>query len=201
MTSHKILTDPELHEPKGVSSASANTVYVSNGSGSGVWTTTSSLGTQYQGWSKYVDDNYTGATSLVIGNSGAATKLLIDGVGETSEAEAPTGATDSLWNTSTNVIEPIASNDFYLVHLGFTVSVSTSLTYFVAQLNVGGSSGVVWEQTLTNPRGVGEKFNLTIPAIANADFVANGGSLYLYKSGTSMSVQDMSVTIARLYKG
>lgn len=34
---HAILTDPQLHEPKGVASAANGRVYVSNGSGSGVW--------------------------------------------------------------------------------------------------------------------------------------------------------------------
>lgn len=35
---HNVLTDPFLHEPKGVSTAAANQVYVSNGSASGSWT-------------------------------------------------------------------------------------------------------------------------------------------------------------------
>jgi len=35
---HSTLTDPYLHEPKGVASASSGDVYVANGSGSGAWT-------------------------------------------------------------------------------------------------------------------------------------------------------------------
>lgn len=35
---HSSLTGSELHEPKGASSAAANTVYVATGSGSGAWT-------------------------------------------------------------------------------------------------------------------------------------------------------------------
>lgn len=35
---HASLTDPELHEPKGVASATSGQVYVANGSGSGTWT-------------------------------------------------------------------------------------------------------------------------------------------------------------------
>lgn len=34
---HSTLTDPYLHEPKGVASASTGEVYVANGSGSGAW--------------------------------------------------------------------------------------------------------------------------------------------------------------------
>lgn len=38
---HSALTDPNIHEPKGVSSASSGQVYVANGSGSGSWMYTS----------------------------------------------------------------------------------------------------------------------------------------------------------------
>lgn len=34
---HKNLTDPQLHEPKGVAAASENTVYFANGKGTGAW--------------------------------------------------------------------------------------------------------------------------------------------------------------------
>lgn len=37
MPAHSALTGADLHEPKGVASASANTVYVANGAGSGTW--------------------------------------------------------------------------------------------------------------------------------------------------------------------
>lgn len=37
MVAHSTLTGADLHEPKGVASASAGTVYVANGAGSGVW--------------------------------------------------------------------------------------------------------------------------------------------------------------------
>lgn len=39
MALHKDLTGSDLHEPKGVTGASAGQVYVANGSGSGAWTT------------------------------------------------------------------------------------------------------------------------------------------------------------------
>lgn len=38
---HSLLTGSSLHEPKGVAAASASRVYVSNGAGSGSWTTVS----------------------------------------------------------------------------------------------------------------------------------------------------------------
>ena len=40
---HSSLTDPYIHEPKGVASASVGKVYVANGSGSGTWTSKETL--------------------------------------------------------------------------------------------------------------------------------------------------------------
>lgn len=37
MPSHVSITDPNLHEPKGVAAAAVDRVYVSNGAGSGAW--------------------------------------------------------------------------------------------------------------------------------------------------------------------
>jgi len=34
---HNVITDPDIHEPKGVAAASSGQVYVANGSGSGTW--------------------------------------------------------------------------------------------------------------------------------------------------------------------
>lgn len=34
---HKLITDPDIHEPKGIDGATANKVYISNGTGSGSW--------------------------------------------------------------------------------------------------------------------------------------------------------------------
>lgn len=35
---HSTITDPDIHEPKGIDFAPANSIYIANGNGSGVWT-------------------------------------------------------------------------------------------------------------------------------------------------------------------
>lgn len=42
---HKLITDPDIHEPKGTSTALANQVYAANGSGSGSWQDVKPAGT------------------------------------------------------------------------------------------------------------------------------------------------------------
>lgn len=34
---HRLISDPEIHEPKGISNAPSNTAYHANGNGSGIW--------------------------------------------------------------------------------------------------------------------------------------------------------------------
>ena len=37
MPEHSVITDPDLHEPKGIVGTTSGDIYVSNGAGSGVW--------------------------------------------------------------------------------------------------------------------------------------------------------------------
>lgn len=43
MPEHSTITDPDIHEPKGIAAAIANQVYLSNGAGSGTWSTLATL--------------------------------------------------------------------------------------------------------------------------------------------------------------
>jgi len=49
MTEHVTITDPQIHEPKGVSTATSGEIYVANGLGSGTWQLPDSfdVGTMY----------------------------------------------------------------------------------------------------------------------------------------------------------
>lgn len=65
---HSALTDPNLHEPKGASTAASGKVYVANGSGTGVW--------QYIAGHSYGDLYITsGTTSQTLAAASALAKL------------------------------------------------------------------------------------------------------------------------------
>lgn len=57
MAEHSDLTDPELHEPKGASTASANNVYVADGAGSGTWQKVDSDVLDYSGVLSDIQDD------------------------------------------------------------------------------------------------------------------------------------------------
>jgi hypothetical protein len=74
---HEVIADPYIHEPKGVASALADKVYVSNGTGSGTW-------------KKLSPSSLAGIT----GNGTVGTFLSIDGTGNFVFLPAPHGQTD-----------------------------------------------------------------------------------------------------------
>lgn len=74
---HEVIADPYIHEPKGVASALADKVYVSNGTGSGTW-------------KKLSPSSLAGIT----GNGTVGTFLSIDGTGNFVFLPAPHGQCD-----------------------------------------------------------------------------------------------------------
>lgn len=80
--SHATLTDPNLHEPKGVAAASADSIYQANGSGSGSWKlpikkysisiTPSSVTAQLTAEQTFTCSGLASATDTIIGVSGPA---------------------------------------------------------------------------------------------------------------------------------
>lgn len=72
---HKLITDPDIHEPKGVAASTANKVYVADGAGSGTW-------------KKLSPPQLSGLTT----NGTAGDTLTVDGSGNFVFAGAPHGA-------------------------------------------------------------------------------------------------------------
>lgn len=96
MAEHNTLTDPELHEPKGVSAAAEGQVYVADGAGSGTWQAQNSTGT-HVGFADY-NDLATATTPLSIVGGASAIYIPNDASGpQTTEVYLPAGIT-SVWD-------------------------------------------------------------------------------------------------------
>ncbi len=76
MPEHSVITDPNIHEPKGISTALANEVYSANGAGTGSWNKIYT-----QGWEDIAD---AGAAQNL--TSGAWVDLQNDGTGANSNS-------------------------------------------------------------------------------------------------------------------
>lgn len=84
---HSTLTDPDIHEPKGASSASANSAYIADGSGSGSWTVIRNLNKIYLS-TQIADVSTAGSHWLVIPATGTISKIysVIHGALGTADA-------------------------------------------------------------------------------------------------------------------
>ena len=196
MPLHSTLTDPELHEPKGVSTATSGRVYVSNGAGSGSWVHIPS------GWGYYQD-----SSSAQTFNTSDA-KLTINGLGLlTNTVYLPNEIRGSgqLWSTSTNKITPIRLGDAYNVRLDLPVTARSAAAELTVSLDIGGGATPT-VVILPEYVGVGKTAPFTvsvaIPLVAlSSTTVTNGIQFFLKVDSGSIDVTNPSITIIRTHSG
>lgn len=152
------------------------------------------------GWDFHLDGTYvTGSRRTIL--AGARTQITIDGTGEDIGHPVETHTADHFWNVSTNQIVPSAANDFGIVRFAMTgSSIAASTNRFEVELDVGGSTGVIFQETGVFAKGSGadQWFNFTIPLFAGPDFVANGGTIFVTPESDA-DFWDFALTAVRVY--
>lgn len=163
---HKNIPEANLHEPKGVSVATAGRAYISNGAGSGSWKpiidptgvaankiwVADGLGgvtardTTRMGWWDY-NDATTAGTPIVLTAAGTPFNLTNDGAGGSTNKTYRLPEVADIWNSGTNRF------DFTGLKLGDTVEMridtvvtTTGVNHEVLtsiQLGIGGSPYVL----------------------------------------------------------
>lgn len=194
--SHSALTGSDLHEPKGISSASQSQVYVANGSGGGVWTDWPS------GWGYYKDN----ASAQTISTSD--TKVTNDGADSTTdETNLPRvirGST-SLWNTTTNKIVPITEGDSYALRVDLPVTAKVSSpTILTLKLDIGGGASpsiVIVSNDLVVTGTPPFTLSVAFPIFCSSTFVSNGGQLFASTDTGTLDIDNPGVFLSRLHAG
>lgn len=126
MAEHASLTDPHLHEPKGIASAPNASVYVANGSGSGSWTVQIPSQTGNNGKSLITDgastswsDKNTVFSTGVISNL-TGTPVIKSGINCASVSKLATGHYEV--NFSSNATNEYYRGPFIQVQSGVSVA-------------------------------------------------------------------------------
>lgn len=199
---HSSLTDPNLHEPKGISTATADQVYISNGSASGTWTNVNR--TPGTGWGKYTNTNYVGTTALAVGN----TEVNIPFNNADTVTQLPItlgGSTYSLMDLATEKLLFVSEGDLHAVTFTFKVySVSGSPT-FVNLILYGSSDGTTYntllgDKTIPLSKGAGQIIVETSQFPVTAAMVTNGAKLYVVTNTGTVNLIDIGVISARIHK-
>lgn len=190
---HSSLTGSELHEPKGADTASANTVYFADGSGSGSWSSIS----KSTGWASFTD---TGGTQSISASASLGT-LITNDKNTAVETYDPADATASLWDSSANKFKPIAVGDIYIAQLSFEMNAIASLSYGVVEIHNGAS--IIGSQTFGNEAGTSHIYNLTFLIPVDATLLANGGTFNMYKDsgGATMTIDNVKMIFSRIHQG
>lgn len=193
MALHSTLTDPNLHEPKGVATASKGDVYVSDGLGSGAWTE------PYSGFGFYVD-----AAAEQTFNTTAA-KLSIDGAAANTNIDRLPLAirgVGNLWDTTNDVITPVAQGDAYACRLLLPVTAKATAAYANLTLDIGGAAGItnsILKAKIDVSRTPPFTEHIDITIFCEGTFLTNKGQLFLDVDAGSIGVTGPSILISRIH--
>lgn len=148
------------------------------------------------GWASYGDTLYTDVSPLVL-VAGAATPLP-NNAGNTIDDYLPDGVTEFYDGT---IITPQNEGDYYVFTLRFRAKSSTgSLTHLDFGIDIGGTQGVIFRESLTFTKGSGvyQNYSIVVPFFSGATFIANGGIVKVTSNTGSVSMSEIFYQIVRV---
>jgi len=199
---HKDIPDAQRHEPKGISTASANTVYMSNGSATGSWTLVNRLpGT---GWGKYTNTTYVDTTVLPI----STTEVLLPFTTADNESQLPislSGTTYSLMDTANDKALFISAGDLHNITLTLKIY-STSGSPVTMDLKIYGSSdgvtyaSMIGETTVNIVKGADQVITQSAMFSVTSDMVTHGAKIYLVTNTGTANIINIGLISSRIHK-
>ena len=204
---HSNLTDPNLHEPKGISTATADQVYISNGSASGNWRDVNRLpGT---GWGQYSNSVYTGTTYLNITSTGVVLPFDTN-VNVTQLPITLTGSTSSLMDLTTERLLFVSAGDIHSITLSFFIATETGSAVYVDLSMYTSTDGttyatLVGEATYPILKSAGGTVNQYVNASSlfpvSANMATYGAKIELKTAtGDAINIKDINVITTRVHK-
>lgn len=159
---HKDLPESQLHEPKGVSTATSGQIYIANGSGSGAWTNQPiPPGVVSQGVYDY-NDLTTASTPIPLSVANTQYEMTNDGAGAFTNLTYALPGLANIWDVATDRFDfnsgsVLRLGDTVDIRFDFEVVTSTANTAveFDLELGIGGSAYQLVINPLTNFKTAG----------------------------------------------
>lgn len=168
---HNIITDPDIHEPKGVAAATADKVYISNGSGSGTW--------EYPPAKAHADMYITGGTTTHT-LAGASAFSLLNPSGEWTA-----GVTNILTSTpASGIITLNQAGDYFIdFWINFTTTAIAAGSAYNFKYAVDAVVGTR-KTVVTKPTNGADKLTLASSGLVSA---TAGQTLAIHVGGDGVS--------------
>ena len=202
---HKDIPDAQLHEPKGVVSATAGKAYIANGSGSGTWRKVTEADVDYTdktknrfGWNDISDSLYTSGSPRSI-SSGVRTQLTNNGLA----AQTDTSRLGTIWDTSLNQFLVNDLNSTYIARINFKVKAAAAAgTPYVIKLeSESGNGSTVIAATDYTIKGGGYENSISHTVLYyNGSFINNYPLKVFITPDTNITLYQIGFVIQRLYK-
>lgn len=171
---HSLLTGADLHEPKGIESATANQVYISNGSGSGTWQNTASTigvsqfstGDLKPTFKTVADSSWIMCDDGTIGSAASAA---------TNRANADTATLFALlWNNFANTEAPVSGSRGASAAADFAANKTIRLPLVLGRVyGVAGAGAGLTSRVLGKTVGV-ETYTLVITDLPASGYTFTG---------------------------
>jgi hypothetical protein len=202
---HVVITDPNIHEPKGVSSAQISTVYKANGTGSGTWSRLTETDLAYSdktknifGWNDIADSLYTSGSPRAI-SSGVRTQLT----NNAAAAQTDTSRLGSLWSTSLNRFDINDINAFYVLRVNCKVTAAAAAgTPYISLFELQSANGptvILGQTAFIKGGGNVNQMSITLPFYTGS-FINNQALTLFVTPDTNINIYDIGFVIQRTYK-
>ena len=149
------------------------------------------------GWGVYIDTNYT-AGSPFLANQSASYIALPNNKGNVIETYLPSGVTTFYDGTK---ITPKNIGDYYSISIRFDAKNSSSTGYFSIGIDLGGSIGIAFKETLVFAKGANteQSFSITVPAYSLGTFISNGGIIKILAEQGNASIYNILYHVTQIH--
>lgn len=203
---HASIPDGQIHEPKGISTATNGQMYVADGSTSGAWQKVNEVDSvDYSdktknvfGWNDVSDNAYTSGSPLAI-TSGTRTLLVNNGLATQSD----TSRLGSLWDAVNSKFLINDLNASYILRVNYTATAAAAAgtPYTLLFEMEGGSPVTVFAQTTSFIKGGGYVNKVGITQVFYVGSYINNTDLKLYVTpDTNINLYNIGFVLQRLYK-
>lgn len=202
---HKDIPDAQLHEPKGVATASTKTVYHADGLGSGSWRKTTEDDIDFSdktknkfGWNDVASNQYTSGAPLAIT---ASTRTQLPNNAAASQTDQSRLGT--IWNTGSNQFLISDLNAFYIIRVNMKITAAAAAgTPYVALLELQSDNGptvITGNTQFIKGGGYVNQVAWNIP-FYNGTFINNQPLKLFITPDTNINLYDIGFVIQRTYR-